>query len=107
MYSPAEALPRIFQSKEETELDRLHRMRADAQEMVNKQMRGELAPIDEIFEVMADLADQMRVVLGTLPDRLASACPKLGDKGLAVVRQDVAMLCTALDQITEGGHPKD
>jgi hypothetical protein len=98
VYSPVEALGRIYQSKAESERERLDRARAEAQEMQNRVTKGQLAPVELLSDVLADVSSQIRSILGALPKRLKQSLPELQAKQIDIIRREISAAQRAMSE---------
>ena len=69
---------------------RFEKLKADRQEMINAQMRGELVPVDLLEQILADGARRIVVLLEALPARFVRELPNVDPVALALLQDEIA-----------------
>jgi phage terminase Nu1 subunit (DNA packaging protein) len=103
IYAAAEALPRIYGAKAESERERLDRVRADGQELQNLIARGQYAPLSVLENSLSDVASQIRSILSALPKRLKASLPSLRARELDLIKREVVAAQNAMAAV----RPRD
>ena len=68
---------------------RLTRAQAEAQELKNKEMRGEVARVELISFALANVGGQISAILETLPSRIKRLEPRLTSSDLEAIRGEI------------------
>jgi phage terminase Nu1 subunit (DNA packaging protein) len=86
----------------EQQRQRLYKLRADAQELKNEQLRGDLIAVADVERKWTENVRRIRSALLALPSRVAHQLPHLTQEDRALVEREVRAV---LAELAEGyGH---
>lgn len=105
LFDSVKALPLIYEM-DELSAAKTENLRADTRlkELKEQQLRGELAPVEELTRALGLLASQVSAILETIPGKLKRSLPQLTATDLDIAKREIvkclnACADIALDQI--------
>lgn len=101
LFDSVKALPLIFEM-DELSAAKTENLRADTRlkELKEQQLRGELAPVEELTRALGMLASQVSAILETIPGKLKRSLPQLTATDLDVVKREIVKCMNACADIS-------